>query len=59
MNCNRSVATGATGHRVEGQRVIFEPLARLAPKGDALFKIQARGLAERDPRLGQPKSACN
>ncbi len=42
---------GPTRSRVEDQMIIFEPLARLAPKEDVLFKIQARGLGEGDQRV--------
>jgi uncharacterized repeat protein (TIGR01451 family) len=34
---------GPTQGTVQGQRVVFEPLPRLAPGEEAVFKIQARG----------------
>jgi uncharacterized repeat protein (TIGR01451 family) len=37
---------GPSRAAVEGQRVNFEPLARLAPKGEAVFRIGGRGLRE-------------
>jgi uncharacterized repeat protein (TIGR01451 family) len=37
-------AEGATRGGVEGQTVIFEPIAKLAPQAEAVFKIQATGL---------------
>lgn len=43
---------------VEGQRVLFEPLARLAPKGEAVYRIQVRGLKAGDPRI-RVQVACD
>ncbi len=37
-------AEGATRGGVEGQTVVFEPIAKLAPQAEAVFKIQATGL---------------
>jgi hypothetical protein len=37
--------TGPSPGTVQGQRVVFSPLARLAPGEEAVFKIQARGTA--------------
>lgn len=42
---------GPTHNQIQGQAIIFEPLARLAPKGDALFKVQVQGLREGDQRI--------
>jgi uncharacterized repeat protein (TIGR01451 family) len=42
---------GPTRAAVNGQQVIFEPLARLAPKDQVVFKIQARGLQLGDQRI--------
>jgi uncharacterized repeat protein (TIGR01451 family) len=42
---------GPTRASVNGQQVIFEPLARLAPKDQVVFKIQARGLQLGDQRI--------
>lgn len=41
-------ADGATRGGVQGQNVIFEPLGKLAPQAEALFKIQATGLRTGD-----------
>src|SRR5438045_1187119 len=35
-------ATGPAPHRVQGQQVIFEPLAKLAPRADALYRIRVK-----------------
>ncbi|MGY8769749.1 MAG: hypothetical protein ACKVH8_15125, partial [Pirellulales bacterium] len=42
---------GATQGQVTPQQVVFAPLARLAPKADAVFKISARGLIAGDQRI--------
>lgn len=42
---------GPTRSAVNGQEVIFAPLARLAPNGEAVFKIQTRGLRAGDQRI--------
>jgi uncharacterized repeat protein (TIGR01451 family) len=41
-------ADGATHGGVQGQNVVFEPLAKLAPQAEAIFKIQATGLRAGD-----------
>lgn len=42
---------GPTAFRIDGQTIVFEPLARLAPKGEAIYKIQARGVQQGDHRI--------
>ena len=42
---------GPTRVAMQGQQVQFEPLARLAPQADALFKIHVRGVTPGDKRL--------
>jgi hypothetical protein len=37
--------------RVDGKKVIFEPLPRLAPRADVLYHIQVRGIAPGDVRF--------
>jgi uncharacterized repeat protein (TIGR01451 family) len=37
--------------QIQGQDVIFEPLARLAPKDSAVFKVRAEGKAQGDHRI--------
>jgi uncharacterized repeat protein (TIGR01451 family) len=37
--------------RVEGKDVIFDPLPRLAPRADALYRVNVRGLAPGDLRF--------
>ena len=39
---------GATRGAVQGQTVVFEPLGKLAPQAEAIFKIQATGLRTGD-----------
>ncbi len=38
-------ATGPTGVHVEGAELVFEPLPRLAPKADAVYKVTVKCLA--------------
>jgi hypothetical protein len=38
-------------YRVEGKTLMFEPLARLAPRGDAVYRITVRGVAPGDVRF--------
>lgn len=35
-------ATGPAPYRVQGQQVIFEPLAKLAPRADVLFRVRVK-----------------
>jgi len=42
---------GPTRGVIDGQRLVFEPLARLAPRADALFKIRVKGLQAGDQRI--------
>jgi uncharacterized repeat protein (TIGR01451 family) len=44
-------STGPSRGSVDGQRVQFEPLARLAPKGEVVYRIAARGVKAGDPRI--------
>ncbi len=44
-------ATGETRHRIDAQGVVFEPLGRLAPKADTLFRIQLQGVQAGDQRV--------
>ncbi len=39
------------GCRQEGRELIFEPLARLAPKADVIYRVQVRGIAAGDVRF--------
>lgn len=39
-------ADGPSGHQINGQSVVFDPIARLEPKAEAMFKIQVRGTQE-------------
>ncbi len=42
---------GETRHQIEGPRVVFTPLAQLAPKSDTTFRIQAQGVRPGDQRV--------
>ena len=44
-------AQGPAGHRVENLTVAFEPLAKLAPAEEALFRIRVRGSRAGDHRI--------
>jgi uncharacterized repeat protein (TIGR01451 family) len=41
---------GAARHVVQGDRVVFAPLAQLAPKAEAKFRVQVQGLRPGDQR---------
>ena len=42
---------GPTRVHVDGNNVVFEPLARLAPQGSAVFKVRVKGRAPGDQRV--------
>jgi uncharacterized repeat protein (TIGR01451 family) len=44
-------AKGPVAHRVENLTVIFDPLARLAPTEEAVFRVRVRGRREGDQRM--------
>ena len=44
-------AEGPTRGSVERERVVFEPLARLAPKADTTYRIRVQGVAPGDQRV--------
>ena len=46
-------AQGASGvhARLQGRELIFEPIAKLAPRADAIFRINVRGVAPGDLRF--------
>ena len=44
-------AQGPAGHRVENLTVAFEPLAKLAPSEEVVFRVRARGLSPGDQRV--------
>ena len=44
-------AEGPTRHEISGRDVQFEPLAKLAPKAEVTYRIQAEGLAPGDLRV--------
>jgi uncharacterized repeat protein (TIGR01451 family) len=42
---------GPTAVAVRGQQLVIEPMARLAPNGQATYRVRARGAAKGDPRI--------
>ena len=44
-------AEGPTREQIQGQKVFFEPMGRLAPKGEALFRISVEGAEAGDHRF--------
>jgi len=44
-------ADGPTRNSVSHQRVVFQPLTRLAPKADTTYRIRAKGIAVGDLRI--------
>ncbi|MFM9058007.1 MAG: hypothetical protein ACKOSQ_02580 [Planctomycetaceae bacterium] len=44
-------ARGPTGHRVENLSVAFEPLAKLAPSEEAVYRVRAKGRSAGDQRV--------
>ncbi|MFM9197095.1 MAG: hypothetical protein ACKOWG_15385, partial [Planctomycetia bacterium] len=44
-------AKGPAAHRIENLAVVFEPLAKLAPSEEAVFRVRVRGRREGDQRM--------
>ncbi len=44
-------AEGPTQHTIDGRQVVFEPLSRLAPKADTMYRVRVRGLEPGDLRV--------
>jgi len=44
-------AEGPAQHTVDGTRVVFDPLPRLAPKADTTFRVRVQGLKPGDQRV--------
>jgi uncharacterized repeat protein (TIGR01451 family) len=44
--CQYKTATGPTGVHVEGNELVFDPLPRLAPKADAVYKVTVKCMAK-------------
>lgn len=44
-------AEGKTGHSIQSQTVVFEPLENLAPKADTTFRVTAQGVQPGHQRL--------
>ena len=43
-------ADGPTRHVLDGNRILFDPLARLAPKADTTYRVRVKGLKAGDLR---------
>src|SRR5262249_7735065 len=48
--CRARANANRTFH-LQGKEVVFEPLAKLAPRADVLFRVNVRGLAPGDLRF--------
>ena len=44
-------APAGVKHKVQGKEIVFEPLPKLAPRADVVFKVQVRGTAPGDLRF--------
>ncbi|MFM1996821.1 MAG: Large cysteine-rich periplasmic protein OmcB precursor [Planctomycetota bacterium] len=44
-------AKGPGGHRIDNLSVVFEPLAKLAPSEEAVYRVRVRGRREGDQRM--------
>lgn len=44
-------AKGPGGHRIDNLSVMFEPLAKLAPSEEAIYRVRVRGRREGDQRM--------
>ncbi len=44
-------AQGETRHSVEAEGVVFEPIGRLAPKADSVFRVDVQGVQPGDQRM--------
>jgi uncharacterized protein DUF11 len=44
-------AQGPTRYQEQGKEVVFEPLAKLAPRADAIFRVSVKALAAGDVRF--------
>ncbi len=51
MEFKDAQAQGGIRYRVESKDVIFEPLPKLAPRADAVYRINVRGIAPGDLRF--------
>ena len=44
-------AEGPTRHAVDGSKIVFEPLAQLAPKADTTYRLRVQGIKPGDQRV--------
>jgi hypothetical protein len=44
-------AQADTRHAIEAEGVVFEPIARLAPKADTVLRVDVQGVRPGDQRL--------
>jgi uncharacterized repeat protein (TIGR01451 family) len=52
-------AQGPAHFKAEGKQVIFDPLPKLAPRADALFRITVKGIAPGDVRFKVEVTSAN
>ena len=54
-SANPAAATGPSSHKVQGNEIVFEPLAKLAPRADAIYRVTVKctspGIAKFQARL--------
>jgi uncharacterized repeat protein (TIGR01451 family) len=51
MEIRGAQGAGGVAHRVQGKDIVFDPLPRLAPRADAIYRIHVRGIAPGDLRF--------
>jgi uncharacterized repeat protein (TIGR01451 family) len=51
MQLRGAQCTANCRFQVQGREIVFEPLPRLAPRGDAVYRVNVRGLAAGDLRF--------
>jgi hypothetical protein len=51
MEFREAKAAGGVKHQVQGREVVFEPLPKLAPRADVVFRVMVRGVAPGDLRF--------
>jgi hypothetical protein len=51
MEFRGAQGAGGMAHKIQGKDVVFDPLPRLAPRADAIYRIHVRGVASGDLRF--------
>lgn len=52
-------AQGATSFHLEGKTVVFDPLPKLAPRADAIYRINVKGISAGDVRFKAQITSTN